>query len=974
MGETPCRVPLSPLETNSPRLGMEGKKQLPRPTSVERGALQEQGKKDRKIPTPMKTPELSSPTGDIFSSPFIEAQMAKGSRIPRPDGEYSNKSSHPKVASRLSKVGSGQIDFFKEKSIDENSVDENRKTSKIPVPKSIVKKIQDSPSPSGFYSYINPSFEGAYEEHQKPSTSKPVPCLPMPQALRLLQQVSSPRCSEEDVDFKIESASSCDSECIESSMQAIADAYIRTGPMKLSPEPQKEYCIEAPKPLQDAVAINKNKCNIHANKSSQNSDPIENTGCRITNQDGSAEISKTQNDASGMKIHSNDRPLSKDQNIKTKNTGIPKPKEVEKPCHPSSLGRTICKPTPTSVCSNMPEPVVDASNLSPLCKPLDTSPGMQNEKKSIQDPARIETVSDFVANANSTTNQQEARCEAGKNQKRQNDKLPQAVCDDNNTHSQSTMDRNDVSLTQNDEGGTIVTFDVKQSCKERVQPDIPLKEHGREIDNQEKSFSFGMGIGNDDTVSDAAKNVENQGPEILIDQDDLEEAGGSDDSVDQPNLFVSFLNDLVDGGTKTYISPAQKTRNRLLAKCSSNGEGISSNSVGKIKSTLISDSPRSPEDCTPLRLISEGTETWTPELGEGDFASWIEHRGMRQILNTQAEEDLRRMWIAIRENAKINAAVQAAQEENINLRQELESMKRSFEKLKHEKQATVRNAEAGKEWAEDEVSRTREAASQMMALADQIQATFSLCEKEKCMMLEELQKARKRAEEAENAFASADRGDFEKEVAAVYAAARKAEEEAHAAKIASEASEQELIIIKKQLKNAQDQLNQLASFKWSGKDKSVEKNLNNGNYSSPLPALQESLRTAHKNLSTLHENVVGSQDTQKTTNIGEPCVSPAVSRLLASSSDRLAVAEDLLDKCPNDRQVAICRNDNSLAMELQYSDTCYKLEEQMAMEPLPEENEPGTLSVDFQELQKALVRKTQTMFSVWSLIIYRIFP
>lgn len=85
--------------------------------------------------------------------------------------------------------------------------------------------------PDGFLSYINPSF-GEEADAPAPLAPAAAPAGPLatPDAMQILQRVAHPW------DKKPEP------------MQGIANAMLRTGPQKLSPEPSRDYCIAAPKP------------------------------------------------------------------------------------------------------------------------------------------------------------------------------------------------------------------------------------------------------------------------------------------------------------------------------------------------------------------------------------------------------------------------------------------------------------------------------------------------------------------------------------------------------------------------------------------------------------------------------------------------------------------------------------------------------------------------------------------------------
>lgn len=106
-----------------------------------------------------------------------------------------------------------------------NSAFRSEKQSSIPRPGSV--------SPPGFHAFSNPSFDAALQGAAAP----PPNALSTPEAMQIMHEVAR--------------ADNIDSS---HGMGAIINAYLRTGPQKLSPEPSKDYCIVAPKPTAAAHA------------------------------------------------------------------------------------------------------------------------------------------------------------------------------------------------------------------------------------------------------------------------------------------------------------------------------------------------------------------------------------------------------------------------------------------------------------------------------------------------------------------------------------------------------------------------------------------------------------------------------------------------------------------------------------------------------------------------------------------------
>jgi hypothetical protein len=352
---------------------------------------------------------------------------------------------------------------------------------------------------------------------------------------------------------------------------------------------------------------------------------------------------------------------------------------------------------------------------------------------------------------------------------------------------------------------------------------------------------------------------------------------------EQANPFVSMLHHLRRGGPRAYASPAQRRGRRRPAP---------------EPASPACDSPQSPAQCTPLQLLPEGVPpSSTPELGKGNLQAWIDRRGMRAALTPAALADLESLWAAMRERRGAAADAEEAAAANAALRADLAAVNAQLARLGQERGAAVAAAAAGQEWAEAEVARAREAAHHMMALADQIQATFALCEEEKAAMAADLEEAHRRAEAAAAAAADVaaqavaagreaagrELGVAEAaraEVKAALAAAQRAQREAQAATAAARASEMELAAARAALLEAQEEL---AAADCAGAAAPAAPSP--GGAATPVTRLQAQLQGVHESLAALH--AAGRHQ-------GGAGASPALDRMLAASHRELQRAHDLL--------------------------------------------------------------------------------
>lgn len=392
-------------------------------------------------------------------------------------------------------------------------------------------------------------------------------------------------------------------------------------------------------------------------------------------------------------------------------------------------------------------------------------------------------------------------------------------------------------------------------------------------------------------------------------------------------------------------------------------------------------SPQSPLNCTPMHLLSEGAAAapssaaaaHTPELGEGDLVAWIDRRGMRDMLSSPAAADLRRMWNAMRESTASRAAAAVAAALNESLRVELQEARAELERLGVEHSEALTAAQAGQQWAEAEVVRAKEAAQHMMALADQIQSTFALCEAEKATLAEELEQAWTKAEqEAQAAALQAAASDQEhakaaklnRELQLAQEAAQRAANEAAQAQALARSSAAELAAIKEQLDEAHEAMSTQLVAANSDSDNGE------GVPSTPFSKLRAQLHSAHEALAALHAS--GSKYRATT-----GATSPQIDRLYESSAHGLSRAQELLQKDTNDLHQT---NDELRALLsgvqariMQLSPAASEDEEEESQQDSASFNdtaressqqdpvvsaEVGTVTVDFRELRSVLAQTT----------------
>ncbi|PRW59511.1 hypothetical protein C2E21_1411 [Chlorella sorokiniana] len=340
----------------------------------------------------------------------------------------------------------------------------------------------------------------------------------------------------------------------------------------------------------------------------------------------------------------------------------------------------------------------------------------------------------------------------------------------------------------------------------------------------------------------------------------------SGETIQQPNPFEAMLHHLRG---PQYASPARfALRGRAMLQLEQ------------------AESPQSPKELTPLHLISitEGSTSptarmATPAPGQGSLTVWMDRRGMRRALSTPARNDLRVLWAAAREVAACKSETAALRASNAALLEQLEVTQSALQDLGVEHGAAVVAAEAGALCAEAELARARDAAGHMMSLADQIQGLFALCESEKNELVAELDAARDKLAASE--AAAADTASLSNQQQAQLAGQlEEARQAVAAAQTAADAAQQrasaagvELESIRSQLAAAQEQL---AAEEAAAAEQQQQ---------TPLGKLRLQLGGLHESLAQLHaEHCAGRLQAS----------TPELDQLLEASRAELAQVEQLL--------------------------------------------------------------------------------
>lgn len=352
----------------------------------------------------------------------------------------------------------------------------------------------------------------------------------------------------------------------------------------------------------------------------------------------------------------------------------------------------------------------------------------------------------------------------------------------------------------------------------------------------------------------------------------------SGETVQGPNPFQAMLRHLNHSGPGAYASPAPAP---TAPRC---------------------DSPQSPLHLTPLHLISAGTSdaspplplapSATPELGVGSLTAWAQRRGMAGTLGSRAMADLRTLWGAVTAHRAAETEADAAREEAAVLAAEVEVLRGQLADLGVEHEAALAAANAGALCAKSEVARAQEAARQMMALAEQIQATFAACEEEKAALLAELQAAQEHLAASEASAASAEVSEARAaELAAQLEAARTAVSAAEAAaadaQARAEGASAELDAVRAQLEEAAAEAeNARQAEQQQAQDQAAEEP---SPAPAPAPPLLDSLRSQLGAVASTLRAMLAKQAGWQ----GQDG-SPAVQSLLSRSRRQLELVEALV--------------------------------------------------------------------------------
>lgn len=889
---------------------------------------------------------------------------------------------------------------------------------------------------SGFQSYSNPSFVDTTHNLTGHHAG-----LATPEAVQILQQAGNNTGNEEN-DAK------------NKGMGAIMNAYLRTGPQKLSPEPSKDYCIVAPKPAAVPPGGSVPKYMSAASGVPMTAEEYLRSGAQYLPSE------------SGMGNNNNNHAAKvPDPQPKHPTAQIPPTVEEEEEREEQQMEQQPVSPepaptpegkntndfndeslqgtTPASVCSNIPDIFDDLLNggsgtpasevkAAPERRIVGTGikirllPAVDSQQTTMADSQA--TTAD-VPGTHSTNHHQhhgrgavpasptfmptpEEEIDKVPDRREVQSKRPSPVA----FALPSSSSDGDEKEQQSGGGGAsgdcpagwfsfnvspfflyFLTIIMMYFTKTLFSFHLCTASSGG-------SFSFGFGAG---ARAAAAVEVDPGGPTpeacIAPPPEPLHrKCSGSGDSVDQPNLFVSMLDHFKADGPGAYASP-HRPRDEpgafgvpvapwLQAGFASprpgggagGGFGTSPVAAAAADAGLSEGSPQSPLNCTPMHLLSEGAAAapssaaaaQTPELGKGDLVAWIDRRGMRDMLSSPAAADLRRMWNAMRESAASRAAAAAAVAENEALRIELQEARAALERLGAEHSEALTAAQAGQQWAEAEVVRAREAAQHMMALADQIQSTFALCEKEKATLAEELEQAWTKAEQEAQAAAiqaaasdqeHAKAAELNRELQLAQAAAQRAATEAAQAQALARASAAELAAIKKQLFETHEAM----SIQQAPTDSDSDNG--EGVPSTPFSKLRAQLHSAHEALAALHAS--GSKY-----HITTCPTSPHIDRLYESSAHGLSRAQELLQQDTsnlhqaNDELRALLSGVQARIMQLSpaasedeeeeskqntasINDTARESSQQQPSQVVPAE--VGTVTVDFRELRSVLAQTGQ---------------
>ncbi|KAK9824098.1 hypothetical protein WJX72_007727 [[Myrmecia] bisecta] len=231
-------------------------------------------------------------------------------------------------------------------------------------------------------------------------------------------------------------------------------------------------------------------------------------------------------------------------------------------------------------------------------------------------------------------------------------------------------------------------------------------------------------------------------------------------------------------------------------------------------------------------------------IGKGTLESWLEKVGIDSTFNTPARQDLQRLWGAAGEAKELRRLIQTVKEseldiakteaaehqrhwdlmmehsahveaENAQLRSELDEVQEALQQLGISNQAALEAAEMQKGLAEAEAERAKEAARQILELAMHANEDSAAREAEKAALVQELDTARLRLQEAEAARQAAHQvvGSSQSQIAAMDEELRgarlgmlAAEAAAHSAAQQAQANASEKLQIQAELMRSQEQL------------------------------------------------------------------------------------------------------------------------------------------------------------------------
>ena len=882
---------------------------------------------------------------------------------------------------------------------------------------------------AGFHAYSNPLCCGDDDDgYGIPKTAAPR-SLATPQAMQILQQVDNITTENDAPD----------------GVRVIMNAYLRTGPQKLSPEPSRDYCIAAPNPAAAAAGMMA-AAGAHAPTLTRIPvPPTANAYLRTGAQFLSPEPGK-ETEAVGAEVpapaplgcphdgfKSQQREEKKEleevqQQQQEEQSRAPEKKEeseVEGVEEGESDDGEMPSAPPLSVCSNTtyPEDMFADLELTEMFLESDAVGGENDAVESflglpeysLADPLEVRLLAPVNSAGhvdNTTTAIENGEEGTSADPVEESDNAVITLLPDGGDVSEEHQQ-----YYRGGQGGkrpSPVAFalpDTSSSDEEHQQPQQPLvRDQSKQnslahliIEDDDSpgtastgSFSFGFGGGGgggaaaggqghhhhlptpDAIVSKlplppplpedetAVAEVEKQQQTTKPAKEGVVESGvvaekvavkkgsklvrpASAESVDQPNPFASMLNHLMEGGPAHYASPRVARR---LPQCQQQQQAF------------VVDSPQSPMNCTPIHLLPEGVPpSAIPELGKGDLMAWIDRRGMRGMLSSPAAADLRRMWEAVREGAGARAVAESAAAENEALRTELYEARQALEQLGVEHHEALTAAETGQQLAEAEITRAREAAQHMMALADQIQSTFALCEAEKAALAEELELVFQQAAEAENethaaAAAVPPSAALQEELQLAQHAAEIAAQDAAEARHAARASATELAAIKAELEEAKNAMHVAPSLQASTSSAPADA-------TTPFSKLRARLHAAHEALTAIHASA------HKQRPAAAP-VSPHLDRMMQDSTQGLNKAQELLeqDTCElhqeNSELRALLSGVQARISELSPVRATPSRQNAAVQENDAEADEEssegcssphwGTVTVDFRELRSVLVR------------------